>query len=121
MYYARRGAFVPQQGMVAIMPFAVYKPGDVIPPASYNTLRKWWRRGWVCAPEFLTDEERKAFSAPKPAPEPAAVSSEPATVNTVSAVSATPTGSGWWEVTFSDGTSQKMRRADVEELGLVLD
>ena len=78
----------------------------------------------------VEQEENEADPTPPPAEDPVVENdledgeaSDDETVEdgdeTVTAVSAEEGKQGWWEVTFSDGTKQKMRRTEVLELGLL--
>lgn len=129
-----RVRFYPRQPMVATQRFRGLSAGDRVPRASHKNLRRWLRLGWIDYKNDLRSIEKEAQKAskakaaqaakvaaenaepsePETAPEPTPEPEVPA----VTAVSAKEGKQGWYVVTFSDGSEEKMRRAAMEEAGI---
>lgn len=113
------GIFNPRDQMVVLAPFMQMRPGQPSPRGSYSKLRLWWRRGYIAArkdvdPAFLKQIEADYAEACTPK---AKVEEE--VIGPATALSAVEGERGWWTVSFDDGTEQKMRKAQVAELGLI--
>ncbi|MGI9491974.1 MAG: hypothetical protein ACR2QF_06195 [Geminicoccaceae bacterium] len=105
--------FDPRLPMVFVRPWAGFRTGDPVPKMRWFRKRRLYR---LRAIEYA--------EVPEPVEETAQPPTIEAPVETtgeedVVAVSAEEGAKGWWEVTYSDGSTKKTRRAEVEDLGLL--
>lgn len=133
MRHKPRGKFIPREPMVFVHPYAGYRSGQMVPRATYNRLRRWWRMGMICQISILTKEECKDLgivdmvfkkSSGKeqtaPAKDPQLASDvEGGEASEPTPVTAEEGEKGWYRVLFSDGSEKSMRRSAVEDLGLL--
>lgn len=120
------GRFHPRSEMVVLKRFMQMSPGQPVPKASASRKRIWWRRGCIAARDQVPAKvlkELDAIYAEKIAKTRAPISveavEEPDPVEPTTALRAEEGDKGWWKVSFDDGSEKKMRRADVETLGLI--
>jgi hypothetical protein len=127
----------PRARMVVTQRFSGLNPGDDVPKCSVAKRRRWLRLGLIMRKEDYENEElaidlleRGILVTYDPNPDPAPGDPDPAPGDpdpapsddgAAAPVSATDDGTGWWTCTYSDGSTSKMRRAQVVEHGLIDD
>ena len=104
--------------MVYLRPFARNSVGDPVRKCSASRLKRWFRQGIIGYAEDVDQPKAE----PRPTPVETSFQEGGDQNNEVSdprPVNAVEGGRGWWTVTFSDGSEKKMRKPDVEDLGLL--
>lgn len=80
----------------------------------FSRLRRLLARGWV----VFADPGKEQEAPVEPDPDPDVSEDETRDSDEPVPMSAREGNTGWWVVTYSDGSEKNMRWAAVEELGL---
>ena len=127
------GRFDETKKLIVIRGLRGLEAGDPVPDyVSRSRRRDWWRQGWVAYKEDaakLVEEEKARLEAYVEMAEKAKLEAQQPEIEEPEednlppdepmALAAEEGEKGWWTVSFSDGNSRKMRKKDVQELGLL--
>lgn len=134
------GRFDETKKLIIVRGLRGLEAGDPVPDyVSRSRRRDWWRQGWVAYEEDadeLVEAERARLKEYVEMAEGAKIQVEGPEVQVEGpaiaaqedenpipeepmALGAEEGERGWWKVSFSDGTTKKMRKKDVQDLGLL--